>query len=269
MEQEQNRWASLFPGVAAQMRGALSNLYLAAGQLVSARDREQDPALDQKAAYFDQSYYQLLRLVNNLSMAGCLADETPLPLRNKELVEFVGAWCEEAASAAQILQIDVRFVCVRDQLVCAVAPDALRHILEHLMSNALKFTPAGGTVTVELKEAAGRVILTVADTGCGIPQERMETLFDAYLHQNPMDLPGHGLGLGLPLCRRLAEAQGGSLLADSKVGQGSRFVVSLPLRQMGAEVSDMPFDYGGGFNRTLLAFADALPAKAFLLRNQD
>jgi len=269
MEQEQNQLASLFPSVAAQMRNALSNLYLAAGQLVPASAREQDPALDQKAAYLDQSYYQLLRLVNNLSLAGCLTDDAPLPLRNRELVEFVGAWCEEAASAAELMNVDVRFVCVRNRVVCAVAPDALRHILEHLMSNALKFTPAGGTVTVELKEAAGRVLLTVSDTGCGIPEERLETLFDRYLHPGQMDLQAHGLGLGLPLCRRLAEAQGGTLLADSRVGQGSRFMLSLPLRQVDASVSDVPFEYGGGFNRTLLALADALPVKAFLLRNQD
>ena len=269
MEQEQNQLASLFPSVAAQMRNALSNLYLAAGQLVPASAREQDPALDQKAAYLDQSYYQLLRLVNNLSLAGCLTDDTPLPLRNRELVEFVGAWCEEAASAAELMNVDVRFICVRDRMVCAVAPDALRHILEHLMSNALKFTPAGGTITVELKEAAGRVLLTVSDTGCGIPEERLETLFDRYLHPGQMDLQAHGLGLGLPLCRRLAEAQGGTLLADSRVGQGSRFMLSLPLRQVEASVSDVPFEYGGGFNRTLVELSDALPSGAFKVKMID
>ena len=269
MEQEQKQPASLLPGVAAQMRNALSNLYLAAGQLAPASAREQDPVLDRKAAYLDQSYYQLLRLVNNLSLAACLTDDTPLPLRNRDLVEFVGSWCEEVASAAETVGVDVRFVCVRDRLVCAVAPDALRQILDHLMSNALKFTPAGGMVTVELKEAAKRVQLTVADTGCGTPEERMETLFDRYLHPQESDLLAHGLGLGLPLCRRLAEAQGGTLLAESRVGKGSRFTVSLPLRQVDVSVSDVAFEYGGGFNRTLLGLADALPAKAFLLRNQD
>ena len=269
MEQDQEQLAKLFPSVAAQMRNALSNLYLAAEQLAPAAAREQDPVLDQKAAYLDQGYYQLLRLVNNLSMAACLTEDRRPALRNKDLVEFVGDWCGEVASVAPVLGIEVRFVCVKDRLVCAVDPDALHHILEHLMSNALKFTPAGGTVTVELKEATGRVLLHVSDTGCGISQERMEALFDRYLHGGSPEPQVHGLGLGLPLCRRLAELQEGTLVADSQPGRGSRFTLSLPLRQVKGGVSDVPVDFNGGFNRTLLALADALPAKAFLRSYQD
>jgi len=129
MELEENQLASLFPSVAAQMRTALSNLYLAAEKIAPSSAREQDPALDQKAAYLDQSYYQLLRLVNNLSMAACLTNDAPLPLSNKELVDFVGVWCEKMASVAESLGMDVRFSCVKDRIVCAVAPDALRQMM--------------------------------------------------------------------------------------------------------------------------------------------
>ena len=58
-------------------------------------------------------------------------------------------------------------------------------------------------------------------------------------------------------------------MEESVVGKGSRFTLSLPDRQVGPDVSDIPMDYTGGFNRTLLALADALPAEAFRLRNQD
>ena len=107
------------------------------------------------------------------------------------------------------------------------------------------------------------------DTGCGIPEECLDTLFVRYLRDNQMDLPAHGLGLGLPLCRRLAEGHGGALMAQSCVGRGSRFILSLPDRQASGGVSDVPFDYSGGFNRTLLALADILPARAFRIRSQD
>ena len=76
-------------------------------------------------------------------------------------------------------------------------------------------------------------------------------------------------GLGLPLCRRIAERHGGSIMAESKVGAGSRFTLSLPDERVeNHRLGDISLEYGGGFNRTLLGLADAMPAKAFLLRNQ-
>ena len=58
-------------------------------------------------------------------------------------------------------------------------------------------------------------------------------------------------------------------MVESRLGKGSRFTLSLPDRQIGGSISDAPFDYSGGFNRTLLLLSDALPVKAFLVRNQD
>ena len=121
-----------------------------------------------------------------------------------------------------------------------------------------------------MRKGGGFLWLSVADTGCGMTEDKLETLFDRYLHEGLMDPRPHGLGLGLPLCRRIAEGHGGSILAESRPGQGSRFTVSLPDRRADSgDVSDIPLEYGGGFNKTLLALADALPAKAFLLRNED
>lgn len=269
MEQDQNQLASLFPNIATQLRGALSNLHLAAAQLAPASAREQNPTLDAQAALLDQSYYQLLRLVNSLSSAAYLTSDAPLPLQDRDIVDLVSEVCEHSVSLAPLLGLELRFVCAMDHHICAIAPDPLEQLLYHLLSNAFKFTPAGGTVTVELRVWQKHVLLSVADTGRGIPEERLSTLFDRYLHSEMMDPPPHGLGLGLPLCRRIAEGHGGTLMAESHSGKGSRFTLSLPDRQVGGGVSDVPFDYSGGFNRTLLALADALPSKAFLLRSQD
>jgi len=269
MEPERNDLVSLFPGVAAQIRNTLASLHLAADQLVPPSAREQDPALDRRAAQLDQNYYQLLRLVNNLSMAACLTSEQPLPLQDQDLVALVGQLCESSSSLAAHLNLNLRFVCAMERHICAVAPEALEQILGHLLSNAFKFTPAGGTVTVELRRLSGRVLISVEDTGAGIPEETLATLFDRYLHADQPSPPPHGLGLGLPLCRRLAEGQGGTLMAESRKGRGSRFTLSLPDQQKGTGVSDVAVDYSGGFNPTLLSLADALPVEAFLIRNQD
>jgi signal transduction histidine kinase len=259
----------LLASVSAQLRSALSNFRLASTQLIPAEAREQDPDLDARAALLDQSYYRLLRLANNLSMMSSLANEPELPLRDTDVVDLAGELYARAASLAPMLGLKTRFVCGLDRQICAVAPEALEQIINHLLSNAFKFTPAGGTVTVELRKANGRLLFSVEDTGCGISRERIETLFERYLHPELLDPPPYGLGMGLPLCRSLAAAQHGTLMVESKEGRGSRFTLSLPDRQLGTEVADLRFDYSGGFNRTLLGLADALPAQAFSLRDQD
>ena len=268
MKPDLDQLASLFPHLATQLKQALSNLNLAAASLIPAEAREQNPDLDARAALMDQSYYRLLRMVNSLSSAEYLVSDAPLPVQNLDLVPLVTDIFAQTEALAPLLGLEMRLVCPRDHLFCAGNKAALEQLLFHLLSNALKFTPAGGTITVELQTRDKQVLLSVTDTGPGIAPELLPMLFERYLHHDVLLPPPHGLGLGLPLCRSIAQRHGGTLLADSSPGKGSRFVCSIPLRQTTPRVSDAPYDYSGGFNRTLLALADALPAKAFLVRNQ-
>lgn len=270
MDSENELLAALFPNLATQLRTALSNVHLAAAQLAPAAAREQDPMLDARAALLDQSYYQLLRLVNNLTAAALLSREEPLPLQDLDVVELVNGICEENASLAHLLGLDLRFSCWMPAHICAVNRGGLTQMIFQLLSNALRATPAGGTVTLELRQAGQLLLLTVTDTGSGIEEGKLATLFDRYLQQDSLCATPHGLGLGLPLCRRTAELMGGGIVVESRPGKGTRFTVSLPDRTTGKSgVSDVALDYSGGFNHSLLALADALPPKAFLLRSQE
>ena len=261
MEQHETE-AALLPNIANQMRSLLSNLYLAASQVIPPEQREQDPALDAKAAILEQSFFRLLRLVNSMSAAEYLSDSQTLSLRDADLVKLVSEVCESSADLAEQLGIQLKFVCAMDRRVCAIHPAAVEQMLYHLLSNALKFTPAGGTVTVELKKSGETLRLTVSDTGCGIPPERMAHLFDGCFQPGHPSPAPYGLGLGLPLCRAIAEKHGGSITVESAPGKGSRFMVTLPDRQLGSQLSDIPSVYNGGFSRPLLGLADALPSDA-------
>lgn len=103
----------------------------------------------------DQSYYQLLRLVNTLSSAARLSSGLPLSLEDRDIVELVSEICQRAGALAPLLDLELRFSCPMEHHLCALAPDALEQLLYHLLSNAFKFTPAGGTVTVELRRSPG------------------------------------------------------------------------------------------------------------------
>ncbi|MEA4994561.1 Adaptive-response sensory-kinase SasA [bioreactor metagenome] len=267
--EEAHLLASLFPSIATQMRGMLSGLYLAATALAPAEAREQDPELDRKAARLDQQYYQMLRLVNCLSAAARLDGRTPLPMQDCDLVGLLRDVCDEAEGLARLMNLKLTFNCALPQLICAADPDSIRQLLFQLLSNAFKFTPAGGSVTVTLRRTENHALLEVEDTGCGINDLHMKALFDHYSRREPRDPPPHGLGLGLPLCLRIVEDHGGRMAAESRLGTGSRFTARLPIRRSNRSgLSDARFDYTGGFNQALLGLADALPTEAFVIRNR-
>ena len=268
---DQNQLLSqLLPEISTYLRYSMANLHFAAAALAPAAEREQDPNLDARAAILDQSYYQLLRLVNNLSTAACLSAEKLPTLQDRDVVDLAKGVCRQCGTLASLLGLELAFECEASFHVCAVNRDLLEQLLFQLLSNAFKFTPKGGQITVALKFSAHRLFLSVTDNGHGIPQDLLDHLFDRYLQKDALHLPPHGLGLGLPLCRRIAYLHGGTIMAESREGEGTRITLSIPDRQAGgASVEDRPFDYAGGFNRTLLGLADALPSAAFLWKNQE
>jgi signal transduction histidine kinase len=96
------------------------------------------------------------------------------------------------------------------------------------VGNALKFTPAGGAVTLGVERVEGLVRFTVADTGPGIPAEELPHIFDRFWKSRQ---PGaaHATGLGLSIVKGLAEAHGGTVSVESRPGAGSVFRLALPL----------------------------------------
>lgn len=108
-------------------------------------------------------------------------------------------------------------------------PERLEQMLRNLVANALKFTPAGGEVSVVLKATSGRVRLEVADTGAGIPESVLPVVFDRFA-QAGGSVPKGGLGLGLSIVRHIVELHRGTVEAFSEgEGKGAKFVVELPL----------------------------------------
>jgi signal transduction histidine kinase len=111
--------------------------------------------------------------------------------------------------------------------------ERLQQILVNLLSNAIKFTNSGGRVTVTVRrsdEIKDAVEIAVADTGRGIPHERLSEVFDPFVQvDRHLTADGQqGVGLGLAISRDLARAMGGELVVESRVGEGSTFIVRLP-----------------------------------------
>ena len=104
---------------------------------------------------------------------------------------------------------------------------SLRRLLWIMLDNALRHNPDDTAVTISVAEANGRVVLTVADSGQGIPAEDLPRLFDRFYRVDPARNRSSGAGLGLAIAHQIVQVHGGQITPSSKVGSGSEFRVSL------------------------------------------
>jgi two-component system, OmpR family, sensor kinase len=107
-------------------------------------------------------------------------------------------------------------------------PERLEQVVRNLLDNAIRYSPPGGTIIVEIKSYDGQVELAVRDEGPGIAPPALEHVFERFYRGNPASHAEAGSGLGLAICREIAEAHGGGMSATSAVGQGSTFRLRLP-----------------------------------------
>lgn len=110
-------------------------------------------------------------------------------------------------------------------------PPRIKQVLYNLLSNGVRFTPEGGTITVSTSSGPKEVKIAIADTGIGIPEKDLYHVFDEfYQAENRASTGRGGFGLGLPLSKKLVEAHGGRIELRSRVGAGTTVTVYLPVR---------------------------------------
>ena len=115
---------------------------------------------------------------------------------------------------------------VDDQLTIVTAEQYAVSALCHLLDNAMKFTPDGGTITLRCSTADGQLVISVEDTGCGVPAEKADDIFGEFVQ---LDEYKDGVGIGLTLSRNIARRLGGDITLDTNYSEGARFLFTLPL----------------------------------------
>ncbi len=144
--------------------------------------------------------------------------------------------------------------------------DKIENILYNLLSNAFKYTPEGGKISLLVHKQAGHqdnkpsLSIEVCDSGVGLNDEQMEKIFDRF-YRSPNNGQTIGSGIGLALTRELVEVMSGSIVALRNEEKGSKFIVTLPFRKEdfpGAEINDLPAHDVGEINNKIMALADNL-----------
>jgi signal transduction histidine kinase len=171
----------------------------------------------------------LMGLIDNvlsfskLEAGGLTLHVEPLRLRDvlTEAQPFVAPQMEAKGIALCVASCSPTLMVMADRA-------KLDQILINLLTNAYKFTPTGGSVSIDCEIAEERACISVRDTGRGIPTDKLETIFEPFVQVGSPTSDSGGVGLGLAITKELAEAMGGSLRATSQVGVGSTFTLTLP-----------------------------------------
>jgi two-component system phosphate regulon sensor histidine kinase PhoR len=174
---------------------------------------------------------RLARLTDDLlELSQIEAERLELEIRPLRVVDLVESCLETARVVAAEKNIQIGFEAPRALPEIAADRRRIAEVLQNLLDNAVQYTQPGGRITVKAEAANDAVVLTVADTGIGIPKADQARIFERFYRvDRARSRVGGGTGLGLAIAKHLVEAHGGRMWVESEVGRGSQFHFAVPV----------------------------------------
>jgi signal transduction histidine kinase/DNA-binding response OmpR family regulator/streptogramin lyase len=196
---------------------------------------------------------ELLLLIDQLlDLARLESNSLKIQPEILDLVQYLKKLVGEFTSTAQRQGLSLKFHSEQESIIAQFDPGVMQKIFNNLMSNAMKFTPPGGTIRIDIESSGktdpnrpgcekGFLCIRVSDTGIGIPEEKIAHIFDRFYQvgEDRKETP-KGFGLGLGMVRELTELQGGRVIVESEPGKGSTFTVTIPALQKEDQITEIP-----------------------------
>lgn len=194
-------------------------------------------------ARIETSGNTLLKLLNALlELSKYEAMAVTITCEWLSLADLANDAAEEFAAVAKEKGLSLRVHILTANACIWADRDRLAQVLRNLIGNSLKFTPQGGEVRINVDSSDGRAIISVEDTGPGIPDEECERVFDKFAQSKRTNSGAGGTGLGLAICREIVGLHGGSINAKPTGGRGAYVQVQLPIHP--AASTDVPLTTG-------------------------
>ena len=231
------------------------------------------PTREEMLQIISRQTAQLRRVVDEmLDVSRLTGSELRFERLVTEFSEIVRRGAESADPAIRAANHHLEMNLAATPLYVEGDVDRLAQVVSNLLNNAARYTPQGGRIAVSTRVEAGFAVLTVSDTGRGIPRERIGRIFDMFVHRHSdTERVGRGLGVGLALSRRIAELHGGSLTAASAgEHRGSEFTLRIPLYVQNVEAPELATTQStsspptGGHGRRILIVDDNIDAASTL-----
>ena len=246
---------------ARELREPLSNLMTVADK-VFPEAAGTDSHTQELLSHMNRSLFQMLRVLNNMSDA----QQYTLLADAQQEIRDISAVLEEIFHRAEALTshtaVTLRYSGPSERIYTLLDAQKLERMVFNILSNAIKFTPAGGTIDAKLTRHGRKLYLSICDSGSGLHDSVRNNLFSRYLREPGLEDRRNGLGLGMVLIRSTAALHDGTVLVDQPEGGGTRITVSLTIRQGDTTVRSprMQIDYTGERDHGLVELSDVLPA---------
>jgi signal transduction histidine kinase len=227
IERQRDQQLAFLAGVAHDLRNPLAALKLSNAIISPDQPLPPEDRVRQTFERVQRQVDRLERMVFDLLDAAQIdSGKLDLQMKSCDLREVVHTTNDlfSATSPKHRLLVEMPEVPV----VVAGDPVRLEQVLNNLVSNAIKYSPRGGTVRTSISQRNGRVYLSVTDEGIGIDKDDIERIFDPFRRTGASKELASGVGLGLFVARRIVERHGGRIVVTSTPGQGSTFTVDLP-----------------------------------------
>ncbi|HET7429039.1 MAG TPA: HAMP domain-containing sensor histidine kinase [Gaiellales bacterium] len=217
--------------VSHELRTPLASILGYLDVLLEGELGEMAPEQTEFVRIVDENARRLLSLINDLlTLSGIEGGRMLLRPEPTDLRPLVERYVLDLEVAAAEKGLDLSVLLPADELVVQVDPERIGQVVTNLVANGVKFTEQGGDVRVELRREADQAVLSVADTGIGIPAADSDRLFQRFFRaRNATDAAIPGTGLGLAICKGIVDAHGGDIVVESQAGQGTTVRVYLPM----------------------------------------
>ena len=226
-----------FTNVSHDLRTPLTLIAEPVAQLSSARNLTDQQQVLMKIA--NKNVHILQRLINQiLDFRKFENGKLSLNLTEIDFGSALRSWMESFHAIARKRHITLSLLepSGAAPVIAALDAEKMERVLFNLLSNAFKFTPDNGSITVSFCASPSSITLTVADNGCGIASADIDRIFDRFYQTDKVNPQGSGIGLAL--VKAFVELHDGTITASSTQGKGTTFTVVIPLRQIDAEASD-------------------------------
>lgn len=219
-----------FSNVSHELRTPLTLIIGPIQSILEGQLGEVTPQQRQYLETMEQNGRRLLRLINNLlDMAKLEAERMTLSISRVDIVEMAGFLSSSVSSLAERKNIRLKTKFPDKKIEdLYVDHEKMEKVILNLLSNALKFTPSGGTVKLLISDRSDTVDITVSDTGEGIPAKYLKSIFDRFSQADSSTVRKHeGSGIGLSLVKEFVNLHGGTVSVESQLGEGTQFTVTL------------------------------------------